>query len=154
VELRHLRAFLAVAQERHFRRAAARLGMSQPPLSMLIQALEKEVGVLLLRRNRRSVELTEAGAHFLAEAQAVLDKAQRAIIVARDVGQGKAGRLDIGFTGSCAFNPVLWQLFRAFREDNPQVDLVLTEQNTMMLFGAVREGALDVASFGLHWMKT
>lgn len=145
MELRHLRSFVAVAEERHFRRAAARLGMTQPPLSMMIQALEQEVGVLLLRRTRRSVELTEAGALFLAEARGVLDRAQRAIKVARDVEQGQAGRLEIGFTGSCAFNPFLWRLFRAFRERHRHVDLVLTEQNTLPLFDAVRAGRLDAA---------
>lgn len=145
MELRHLRAFVAVAEERHFRRAAARLGMTQPPLSMLIQALEQEVGTLLLRRTRRSVELTEAGGLFLAEARAVLDRAERAIRVARDVEQGNAGRLEVGFTGSCAFNPHLWRLFRTFRERHPRIDLVLAEQNTLTLFEAVRHGRLDAA---------
>ena len=82
---------MAVAEERHFRRAAERLGMTQPPLSILIQVLEQEIGTLLLRRTRRSVELTEAGALFLAEARDVLERAQRAIKLARDVEQGNAG---------------------------------------------------------------
>ena len=136
---------MAVAEERHFRRAAARLRMTQPPLSKLIQSLEQEVGALLLQRTRRSVELTEAGVLFLAEARAVLDKAQRAIEIARDVEQGQAGRLEVGFTGSGAFNPALWRLLRTFRERHSQVDLVLTEQNTLMLFDAVVNGKLDAA---------
>ena len=136
---------MAVAEERHFRRAAERLGMTQPPLSILIQVLEQEIGTLLLRRTRRSVELTEAGALFLAEARDVLERAQRAIKVARDVEQGNAGRLEVGFTDSCAFNPVLCRLFRAFRERYPQIDLILTEQNTLALFEAVRDRKLDAA---------
>ena len=154
MELRHLRAFVTVAEERHFRRAAVRLGMTQPPLSMLIQALEQEVGTLLLRRTRRSVELTEAGVLFLAEARDVLDRAQRAIKVARDVEQGSAGRLEVGFTGSCAFNPILWRLFRAFRESYPQIDLTLTEQNTLALFEAVRERKLDAAFLARPWTRS
>jgi len=145
VELRHLRAFVAVAEERHFRRAAERLGMTQPPLSILIQVLEQEIGTLLLRRTRRSVELTEAGTLFLAEARDVLERAQRAIKLARDVEQGNAGRLEVGFTNSCAFNPVLCRLFRAFRERYPQIDLILTELNTLALFEAVRDRKLDAA---------
>ena len=145
MELRHLRAFVAVAEERHFRRAAERLGVTQPPLSILIQALEQEVGTLLLRRTRRSVELTEAGALFLAEARDVLNRVQRATKVARDVEQGHAGRLEVGFTGSCAFNPVLWRLFRAFRERYSQIDLILTELNTLALLDAVSDRKLDAA---------
>ena len=154
MELRHLRAFVTVAEERHFRRAAVRLGMTQPPLSMLIQALEQEVGTLLLRRTRRSVELTEAGVLFLAEARDVLDRAQRAIKVARDVEQGSAGRLEVGFTGSCAFNPILWRLFRAFRESYPQIDLTLTEQNTLALFERSGSASSTRRSCARPWTRS
>jgi len=145
MELRHLRAFMAVAEELHFRRAAERLHMAQPPLSMMIQALEREVGVLLLRRTRRSVALTEAGALFLDETRRVLAGAERAVAVAREVERGEAGRLEVGFTGSACFNPCVPRLIRIFRERYPQVEVTLTEQNTLKLLDAVRNGVLDAA---------
>src|SRR5688572_18179422 len=96
VELRHLRYFVAVAEERHFRRAAERLGIAQPALSQQIQHLERELGGPLLNRTRRSVELTEAGGLFLREANRVLSDAERAAAVVKGARRGEEGRLELG----------------------------------------------------------
>ena len=93
MELRHLRYFIAVAEELHFRRAAERLHMSQPPLSQQIRQLEEEVGVVLLLRNQRKVELTAAGAAFLVRAREILDAVEDAARQARRVQRGEVGRL-------------------------------------------------------------
>src|SRR5882672_10006694 len=109
VELRHLRYFVAVAEELHFGRAAERLHISQPPLSQQIQALEAELGVQLFERSRHKVALTEAGKQFLARAYIVLDEVQQAITVAQRADRGEVGILRIGFTGSFPFTSVMPQ---------------------------------------------
>src|ERR1700760_3735477 len=102
MELRHLRYFLAVAEERNFTRAAARVGIGQPPLSMQIRALENELGVSLFERQARGVALTAAGQAFLPEARALLAQAKQAFEAAARGARGEVGRLRIGFTGSAA----------------------------------------------------
>lgn len=145
MEIRQMRAFVVVAEELHFRRAAARLNMSQPPLSMLIQALEREVGTQLFRRTRRNVELTESGSIFLTEVKSVLAGADRAVAAAREFERGESGRLEIGCTSSAAFNPAIPRLIRIFCGLYPKVALVLTEHNTLTLLQAVSDGKLDAA---------
>ena len=103
MELRHLRYFVAVAEELHFRRAAERLHMSQPPLSQQIRQLEEEVGAQLLLRNQRKVELTAAGAAFLVRAREILDAVEDAARQARRVQRGEVGRLAVGFVGSAMY---------------------------------------------------
>jgi len=115
MELRHLRYFVAVAEELHFRRAAERLHMSQPPLSQQIRALEEEVGAPLLLRNQRKVELTAAGAAFYARAREILAAVEDAALEARRVQRGEVGRLAVGFVGSAMYSFVP-ELLRAFRE--------------------------------------
>jgi DNA-binding transcriptional LysR family regulator len=102
MELRHLRYFVAVAEERHITRAAARLGIQQPPLSQQIRALEAELQVRLLRRKPRGIELTQAGEAFFAEARQVLQQADRAVAAARRTARGEAGRIGLGFTSSAS----------------------------------------------------
>ena len=100
MELRHLRYFRTVAEEGHITRAAERLSMQQPPLSLQIKALETELGVRLFRRLPRGVALTDAGASFYADACAILDRVDQAAAKAKRVARGEAGNLAIGFTGS------------------------------------------------------
>ncbi|MEU7478276.1 LysR substrate-binding domain-containing protein [Lentzea sp. NPDC042327] len=121
MELRHLRYFVAVAEERHFGRAAERLHMAQPPLSQQIQQLEAELGVTLLRRTTRKVELTRAGAVYLDRARAVLAAVDDAGAEARRVAAGLEGRLVVGCVGSATYS-LLPALARTLREELPDVD--------------------------------
>ena len=100
MELRQLRYFVAVAEELHFRRAAARLHISQPPLSQAIRQLEEQMGCRLLQRTRRRVELTPAGDSFLRDARALLSELDGAVATARRIDAGQTGRLRINFVGS------------------------------------------------------
>ena len=115
MELRHLRYFVVVAEELHFRRAAERLHMSQPPLSQQIRALEEEVGATLLLRNQRRVELTAAGVVFLERARQILAAVEDAARQARRVQRGEVGRLAVGFVGSAMYSFVP-DLLRRFGE--------------------------------------
>src|SRR5438270_2416644 len=114
MELRHLRYFVAVAEERHVTRAAARLGIQQPPLSQQIRALETELDVQLFRRKPRGVELTQAGEALLGEARGILDRVEYAA-AARRTGRGEAGRIGRGFTSSASFHPFVARLILEFR---------------------------------------
>lgn len=145
MELRHLRYFTVVADELHFTRAAARLGIGQPPLSQQIQQLEREIGTPLFLRLPRGVELTEAGAQFLEDARAILASADRAIDTARRLGRGEHGAITVGFTASAVFHPYLPRAIRAFRDRYPDVRISLTESNTVSLLRGLRENQVDVA---------
>jgi len=144
VELRHLRYFVAVAEELHFHRAAARLHISQPPLSQQIRALERELGVSLLERNRRRVELTPAGASFLESARAILDSVDRAASTARRVANGELGSLSIGFVGSAMLSPKLPAILRDFRTRYPDVELHLRELPTAEQLEALVARRIDL----------
>ena len=145
IDLRRLQAFVAVAEEGHITRAADRLGMAQPPLSRLVRRLEDELGVLLLRRLPRGVELTEAGAALLDEARVVLARAARIGDTVQRAMRGEQGRLAVGFTSSAALHPFVPAALLAFREARPGVDLELDEAGTMELVGAMLQGRLDAA---------
>ncbi|MGW6929945.1 LysR substrate-binding domain-containing protein [Lentzea sp. NPDC054927] len=121
MELRHLRYFVAVAEERHFGRAAERLHMAQPPLSQQIQQLEAELGVTLLHRTTRKVELTRAGTVYLERARDVLAAVDDAAAEARRVAAGLQGRLVVGCVGSATYS-LLPALARTLREELPEVD--------------------------------
>ena len=143
MELRHLRYFVVVAEELHFRRAAERLHMSQPPLSQQIRALEEEVGATLLLRNQRRVELTAAGVAFLERAREILEAVEDAARQARRVQRGEVGRLAVGFVGSAMYSFVP-ELLRAFREQAPDIALRLHELGTTEQLRQLDDGRLDV----------
>lgn len=143
MELRHIRYFLAVAEERNFTRAAARLGIGQPPLSQQIRDLERELGGPLFHRLPHGAELTEAGAALLPEAQSMMAAAARAKSAAERATRGEAGRLAMGLTGSAAFHPIVTQTIRDFRHRWPDVQVTLEEANTMRLLDQLQRAELD-----------
>lgn len=143
MELRHLRYFVAVAQERHFTRAAARLGIAQPPLSQQIRDLEQELGARLFERTPQGARLTPAGEALLVEARALLEGAQQARQAVARAQQGLSGRLRVGFTASATFNPVVPGAIRGFRRNYPQVQLVLQEANTQLLMEGLAQERFD-----------
>jgi hypothetical protein len=143
MELRHVRYFLAVAEERNFSRAAARVGIGQPPLSQQIKDLEAEVGAPLFHRIPQGAELTAAGHAFLENVRAIPLQAERAIRAARRGARGEIGSLRVGFTSSAPFNPVVTSTIRSFRRAYPDVDLTLEEANTTRLVAGLRDGELD-----------
>jgi DNA-binding transcriptional LysR family regulator len=145
VELRHIRYFLAVAEEQHFTRAAAKVGIGQPPLSQQIKDLEREVGAALFHRLAHGAELTEAGKAFLAGVKEMPLIAERATMAARRAARGETGSLRVGFTASATFNVVVPSTIRAFRGAYPDIDLTLEEDNTAPLITRLREGTLDAA---------
>jgi DNA-binding transcriptional LysR family regulator len=145
MELRHLRHFLAVADEGHITRAAERLGMQQPPLSQSIRALEHELGAALFRRLPRGVALTEAGRAFEAEARAVLARIEQARAATRRIARGEQGRVSVGFTSSAPFLPFVPRILRGFREAHPLIALSLEEGGTGELTDALRGERIDVA---------
>jgi DNA-binding transcriptional LysR family regulator len=144
VELRHLRYFIAVADELHFGRAAERLGISQPPLSQQIRQLERVLGVQLLRRSNRRVELTEAGRAFLAEARAILAHTTQAIELAQRVARGQTGELRIGFTASTPLSSRIPRTISAFRQARPDVHLQLEELPTLQQIDALMDRRLHL----------
>ncbi len=141
MELRHLRYFVAVAEELHFGKAARRLHLSQPPLSQQIRALEDELGLKLLERTRRKVDLTEAGRLFLPEARRVLAQAEQAMRIAKEASAGKRGRLDVGFVTSAAYS-ILPGLIRNVRREMPDLDLGLREMNPARQLEALDRGEI------------
>lgn len=144
IELRHLRYFIAVAEELHFGRAAERLRISQPPLSQQIQALEEMVGARLLARNNRNVSLTQAGEMFLKEAYQVLDQVGRAAEKAARLDRGELGEMTIGFTSSAPFIGVVARSLRTFRQQSPQVHIKMREINTKQQIEPLLNGELDL----------
>jgi DNA-binding transcriptional LysR family regulator len=129
MELRHLRYFVTLAEELHFGRAARRLHLSQPPLSMQIKSLEAEIGTQLLARTRRHVELTTAGSVFLREAREILSRVEQATVAARRAGRGEIGELAVGFVTIADYN-VLPRVLSEFRAHHPAVRLTLREATT------------------------
>ncbi len=145
MELRHIRYFLAVAREGNFTRAAAGLGIGQPPLSLQIKDLEQEVGALLFRRVAHGAELTPAGQAFLAVVSGMPELAERGVRHARRAARGETGVLRVGFTASAAFNAVVPGTLRVFRRAYPGVELMLEEANTTRLTTGLDDGTLDIA---------
>lgn len=145
MELRHLRYFVVVAEELHFSRAAERLGISQPPLSQQIRALEDDLQVRLFDRSSRNVALTEAGRAFLAEARATLAQADRARQTAARAQRGEIGEVTVGLFPSALLAEPVSAAIIAFRRQHPRVRLVLRER---AVYSAIRDlagGGLEIA---------
>ena len=145
MELRHLRYFVAVAEDLHVTRAAAKLGIAQPPLTQQIKGLERELGVALFARAGRGVALTNAGLTFLEDARKILGLVSVAAIKARDASAGLLGRLAVGFTESASFHPLVTRTIRAYRASYPKVALTLQEHPSTELIESLAAGNLDVA---------
>jgi DNA-binding transcriptional LysR family regulator len=143
MELRHLRSFLAVAEELHFGRAATRLHISQPPLSQQIRRLEDEIGARLFRRTKRRVELTPAGQAFLIEARQTLAGAERAIRAAQRAERGELGELVVGYVTSATYG-ALPDVIRMFRKRFPEVDLKLQNLRSVQQRHALVDRQIDV----------
>ena len=145
MEIKHLRSFVTLAEELHFGRAAQRLSIVQPALSMQIKMLEEELGVRLFERNRHSVTLTEVGAIFLPEARATLYQSAHAADVARACGRGEIGRVRLGFVSS-VLPELLPSLIRALHTRFPRIELELKDMPGPDQASALKNGQLD---FGL-----
>ncbi|SEU24668.1 LysR family transcriptional regulator [Nonomuraea wenchangensis] len=143
VTLDQIRAFVAVAEELHFGRAAERLRMTQPPLSRHIQKLERAIGVTLLERDNRRVILTEAGRGFLEDARHMLTLVETAGDRARRIAAGASGTLRLGFTAVSAIS-VLGGLLRLLAERLPEVDVILHEEVTARQMDGILRGELDL----------
>lgn len=144
MELRHLRYFVAVAEELHFGRAARRLNIAQPPLSRQIRDLERELGTPLFERGPRGVELTPAGRAFLPEARLTLAQAERAQRTAQRAARGESGRLRVGFVEAATYSGVLPDVLGFFRMHLPSIGLSLFEMSPPEQLEAFREGRIDV----------
>ncbi|PVG80643.1 LysR family transcriptional regulator [Nocardioides gansuensis] len=144
MELRHLRYFVAVAEERHFGRAAERLHMAQPPLSQQIRQLEAELGLTLLSRTTRRVDLTPAGAAYLERSRAILDAVDAAAVEAGRIASGRTGRLIVGCVGSATYS-LLPALARTLRAELPDVEFGFRgEMLSPDQDAALHEGTLDL----------
>jgi len=144
MELRHLRYFIAVAEELHFTRAAERLHIGQPPLSHAIQALETDIGAQLFERTKRWVRLTEAGKLFLTDARRILALSDQASETARRAQRGEAGELRIGFTFSTPFTPLFASVINRYRAQFPTVSLTLHEMATLHQLEGIARRTLDL----------
>jgi DNA-binding transcriptional LysR family regulator len=145
MELRHLRYFVAVAEEEHITRAAARLSMQQPPLSQQIKALEQELGVSLFNRVGKRIQLNAAGKLFLSDAREILTQAENAINRVKRFDLGEEGRMRVGYTSSASLHELTPGIIRAFRDAHPLIALEIDEGAAHDLLCAVEEERLDAA---------
>ena len=144
MELRHLRYFVAVAEEQNVTRAAVKLHLSQPTLSRQIRDLEDELGIVLFDRGAKAVRLTEAGRVFFTEARIALQGVEDAVQVAKAVAGGKRGEIHVGYAPSLTVE-LLPRALRYFRESNPGVRVQLHDLSTREMLHGLREGKLQVA---------
>ena len=144
MELRHLRYFVAVAEELHFGRAARRLNIAQPPLSRQIRDLEREIGAPLFERHARGVELTAAGHAFLPEARLTLAQAERGVRTAQRAARGETGRLRVGFVEAATWSGILPDVLGFFRMHLPNIGLSLFEMDAREQVDAFRDERIDV----------
>lgn len=159
-DIRQLRHFVAVAEEKHFRIASERLHMTQPPLSISIKKLEESLGVTLLDRSNKQVDLTPAGEVFLAGAYEALAKIEQISSDAKRAADGLVGRLNIGFAGSAIYD-ALPSTVRVFREHYPDVELEMVEMSTLDQLDAISNGKIDagflrppITGSGLYHLQT
>lgn len=143
MELRHLRYFIAVAEELHFGRAAERLQISQPPLSLQIKQLETKLGVLLFSRTRQRVELTTAGESFLKNTYKIMKLIDNACEESQRVDRGESGQLILAFTGAIGFE-LLPTILRAYQDKYPDVNIILKQMTTSDQIVAFRKNEIDV----------
>lgn len=144
MELRHLRYFIMVAEERHFTRAAARLNMQQPPLSQQIRGLEQELGFELFKRHPKGVDLTAGGLVFFDEARAILDRVEQGSLKASRAAYGIEGTLVMGFTSSAAAHPLIPSIIRAYRGQYPGVELSIKEGSAREITEDITEKRIDI----------
>ncbi len=143
IDLRHLRYFVAVAEELHFGRAATRLGIQQPPLSQQIKQLEFEIGHALFIRSSRSVALTAAGRELLERSRRTLTRLEEDLHAVQRVGRGEVGTLTVGFAGS-AMLTMLPDVIKTYRRDYSEVKLRLQEDVTSGVIDGLRDGTMDL----------
>ena len=144
IDIRKLQLFVAVAEELHFGRAAARVAMAQPPFSYQIRRLEDEFGTLLLTRNSRNVALTSAGMELLGQARDLIERRDRLVDHVRKTASGDAGTLRLGFAASSAIG-LLSKIVRQFREGAPDIVLKLDDRDVIDVGANVRKGEIDIA---------
>lgn len=142
IDLKLLRYFLAVAEELHFGRAAARLNMSQPPLSTHIKELEQQLGTLLFIRHSRSVALTHAGKILMEESRRLLSSANQALARVEQIGRGEAGRIELGVIGTAMWGKMR-PVMRRFMKDNPNVEVLFRENMPAMQMTMLERRELD-----------
>jgi DNA-binding transcriptional LysR family regulator len=152
MELRHLRYFLAVGEEQHFRRAAKRLRVAQPALSRQIQDLEEEIGFKLFERLPRGVKITDAGKLFLGDARRILQEVNDSLGRAQRIALGQSGTLRIGFVESISWHGIVPDSLRDFRQRKPDVELQLRSLTSLDQMAAIHSGSLD-AGYGLPSAK-
>jgi DNA-binding transcriptional LysR family regulator len=144
MELRHLRYFIAVAEEENVTRAAVRLHVAQPSLSRQIRDLEADLGLALFEHGARSLRLTDAGRQFLAEARAVLARLEEGVRSTRAVVDGEGGEIRIGYAPSLAVE-LLPRILRQFQRERPRVRVQLHDLSTMEMLRGLRDGSLHLA---------
>lgn len=152
MELRHLRYFVAVTEERSFAQAARRLRVAQPALSKQVHDLERELGVQLFRRLPRGVRLTRAGEAFLPQARSTLEAAERAVASARKSAQDGASDLQFAHGELAVYAAMIEGLLAAFRSAHPETQVLVSSKSDQEAYGALRERQIDVASvFIAEW---
>lgn len=145
MDIRHIQYFTAVAEEKNFTKAAVRLGIRQPPLSMQIKKLEDEVGAILFLRTSQGVCLTQAGQHLLKMVKPIQQQLQNAVRQVKEVANGEIGQLRLGFTGTAILHPLIPQAIKTYKQQYPHVELELTEENSLLLMEKVQRDELDIA---------
>ncbi len=149
MELRHLRYFLVLGEELHFRKAAKRLRISQPPLSMQIQDLEKEIGVTLFDRSSRHVELTDAGHSFFEDVRGLMEYLNQSVYKAKQIQSGMMGRLKVGFL-EMTMDGFLASLLRKFKDQCPEAVISLYDLSTNDQIAKITSGEIDIGFLHLH----